>query len=223
VRCSALAKASCLVALFATVQAPATADDTAKPNTLTAEEVQQGFVLLFNGRNLEGWKAQAGDQFRVEAGRIISDGTKGRSMLYYVGRDGKASFSDFELRLQVFTHKGGNSGIYFRTRWQPGGFPDAYGYEAQIANTHRNPRKTGSLYTIADVKESPVKDDEWFDYHVVANGRGIAVKVNGTVVSEFEEPADPAKRKPLGDLIALQGHDPAAVEFRSIRIRPISK
>lgn len=170
------------------------------PNELTEDEAKDGFVLLFNGKNLDGWKAQSDKHFRVEEGKIIVDGTKGRSMLYYVGPDKKASFRDFELRLQVLTHKGANSGVYFRTKWQDRGYPDRYGYEAQIANTHKNPRKTGSLYKVKTVSDPPTKDDEWFDYHIIVKGREIAIKLNGKTVVEYTEPDDEKKRKPAGDM-----------------------
>ena len=40
-------------------------------------------------------------------------------------------------------------------------------------------------------------------------------------MAEYTEPADGKKRKPLGELIAVQCHDPAVVELRKIRIRPL--
>jgi hypothetical protein len=144
-------------------------------------------------------------------------------MLYYVGPDAGASFSNFELRLQVRTSKGANSGVYFRTKWLDRGYPDRFGYEAQIANTHRNPRKTGSLYKVVSVSNPPTKDDEWFDYHIIANGRDITLKLNNAVVTEYREPEAPEKRKPQGGLIGIQCHGPAVVEFRSIRIKPLAE
>lgn len=190
-------------------------------NQLTDEEQQQGFVLLFNGKDLDGWKPQSAKHFRVENGSIVCDGTLGRSMLYYVGDGQSGGFDNFELRLQVLVHKGANSGIYFRTKWQDEGYPDAFGYEAQIANTHKNPAKTGSIFRIQSLPKSPVKDGEWFDYHILANGRTIRISLNGKLVTEFTEPTDPQQRKPAGSLISLQCHDPAVVEFRSIRIRSV--
>lgn len=195
----------------------------AQPNQLLQQEKDQGFQLLFNGKNLDGWKAQMKTHFRVEDGKIIADGTRGRSMLYFVGKDGKASFNNFELRLQVLTHKGANSGIYFRTRYQARGYPDNFGYEAQIANTHKNPQKTGSIFRIRKIAKSPTKDNEWVDYHIIANGRSITITIDGNVVTTYKEPEAESKRKPSGHLIGLQCHDPAIVEFRSIRIRPLGQ
>ena len=208
-----------MIAVVALVSDSLMAAETQNPNRLSPEETKAGFRLLFNGVNLDGWNAQSKKNFRVKDGRIIADGTKGRSTMYYVGPKGEASFVNYELRLQVLTRKGANSGIYFRTRWQKSGYPDKFGYEAQIANTHKNPFKTGSIFKIRKMTKSAVKDNEWFDYHIIAKGRSITLKLNDKVISEYVEPEDERKRKPTGDLIALQGHDPAVVEFRRIRIK----
>lgn len=192
----------------------------AGPNELTNEEKQQGFELLFDGKSLDGWKPRDPKRFRADKGMLIAHGN-GRSMVYYVGRDGKADYRDFELRLQVRTSPRGNSGVYFRTRDEEDstGFPNGWGYEAQILNTHRVPKKTGSITRLRDVNPSPAKDGEWFDYHIIANGRQITIKVNGKVVNEVTEPADASKRRRTGGLIGLQAHDPGFVQFRTIRIR----
>ena len=51
------------------------AAETQNPNLLSPEETKAGFRLLFNGVNLDGWKAQSEKNFRVKDGRIIADGT----------------------------------------------------------------------------------------------------------------------------------------------------
>lgn len=202
----------------------ATATNAADPvNQLTDAEKRDGFELLFDGKTLEGWKLRHPDRFRVDDGTLIADGGRGRSMIYYVGRDGKADHRNFEFRLQVRTSPGGNSGVYFRTRDHEDrtGFPNQYGYEAQILNTHRVPKKTGSITRIRDVNPSPAKDREWFDYHIIADGRQIRIKVNGKVVNEFTEPADETQRRRAFGLIGLQAHEPGIVQFRNIRIRKL--
>ena len=176
-----------ILLMIAVVADSLLAVETQNPNRLSPEEIKAGFHLLFNGVNLDGWKAQSEKNFRVKDGRIIADGTKGRSTMYYVGPKGEASFVNYELRLQVLTRKGANSGIYFRTKWQKSGYPDKFGYEAQIANTHKNRFKTGSIQKIRNITKSPVKDDEWFDYHIIVEGKKITLKINGQTTVEFTE------------------------------------
>jgi hypothetical protein len=199
---------------------PPASRPSAPPNALTDEEKAAGFVLLFDGKGLDGWTPQGKDFFRVADGKIIADGTKGRSMLFYSGDVAQHHFTDFEFRCQVYCHGGSNSGIYFHTKAVEKGFPDAFGYEAQIANTHKNAQKTGSLYKVRQVNPSPVKDNEWFDYGVIVRGRRIVIRTNGKEVVDYTEPDN--KRRLMGGTIGIQCHDPAVVEFRSIRLRVLA-
>lgn len=63
----------------------------------------QGFVSIFNGKDLTGWKSneETPGCFTVEDGALKVSG--GRAHLFYMGEDGKASFADFELKLKVKT------------------------------------------------------------------------------------------------------------------------
>lgn len=209
------------IAIVLTLAGTACAVEQA-PNALGAEERAAGFVLLFDGASLAGWRTAHPEKYRVEEGCLVADGTKGRSMLYHVGADGEARFRDFELRMQVRTDPKANSGIYFRTEEQPQGrFPEKQGYEAQIATTHGNPHATGSLYHVVRVAKPPVRDEVWFDYTVTVNGRRIVLALDGATVVDYTEPEDKPTRL-TGDRIGLQCHEPGIVRFRSIRIRPLA-
>ena len=142
-------------------------------------------------------------------------------MLFY---DGDLVLRHFELRMKVCIHDSGNSGIYFRTRTQNSGYPDRFGYEAQISSLgHANRNKTGSLLRINSVRQSPVRDGEWFDYHILAHGRRIVLTINGKVMSEYTEAANSAQRRPQGRALGLQSHEPGHVEFRDIRVKVLSE
>jgi hypothetical protein len=71
------------------------------------------------------------------------------------------NFKNFEFKAEVMTYPGANSGIYFHTAFQQGGWP-AKGYEVQVNNSHTDWRRTGSLYGFSDVREVYVKDYEWY-------------------------------------------------------------
>jgi hypothetical protein len=201
---------------------------------------EDGFVSIFNGRDLSGWKSneETPGCFSVEDGALKVSG--GRAHLFYVGEDGKAGFKDFELKLKVKTLPKANSGVYFHTHYEPSGWPST-GYECQVNATHKDPRKTGSLYGVVDVlvlapdakppagslaarieAEAPNKDSEWFDYLIIVKGKTITLKVNGKTLVEWTEPEDfdPAKalrnmpgRKLGSGTFAIQGHDPASVTY----------
>ena len=77
------------------------------------------------------------------------------------------ALSDFELSVNVKCEGKSNSGIFFHTRFQKSGWP-VHGYEAQVCNGYKDPRKTGSIYSFSDIRDkSPARDDRWFNYHLV--------------------------------------------------------
>jgi len=182
-----------------------------------------GWVPLFDGKTLEGWKvSEHPDSVAVEDGAIVTRGP--RAHAFYVGPVEGHDFRDFELKLEVMTESGANSGVYFHTRYQDTGWPER-GYEAQVNNTHEDWRRTGSLYAIEDVKETPVKDGEWWEYHITVKGRRIVLEVGGKTTVDYTEPEGVTREGMPGRVLssgtfALQCHDPGSVvHFRNIRVR----
>ncbi|QGJ71477.1 Glycosyl hydrolase [Planctomycetales bacterium 10988] len=193
-------------------------------NPLQAEE---GFISLFNGTDLTGWKvSEHPESVKVQDGVMICHGE--RAHAFYTGPVHNADFKNFELKAEFKTFPNANSGIYFHTIYQEEGWPDK-GFEAQVNNSNqKEKRKTGSLYQMVDLPESPAKDFEWNEYHIIVKEKQITLKVNGETVVEFEEPTPPvAHPKRPGRVldhgtIALQAHDPGSeVHFRNIRIKPL--
>ena len=126
---------------------------------------EKGFISLFDGESLKGWKVSKENpkSITVKDGNIVIDGP--RAHLFYAGDVADANFKNFVFRAQVKTFPKANSGIYFHTKYQDGGWPDA-GFEAQVNNTHGDPKKTGGLYAVKDVNPAPAKDGEWFNYEI---------------------------------------------------------
>src|ERR1700733_1882692 len=121
---------------------------------------QKDWIPLFDGKSLDGWKV--GDNaatFSADSGMIIVHGNTAH--LFYDGDVMNHRFKNFEFKADVMTMPGANSGIYFHTVFQQGGWP-AKGFEVQVNNSHTDWRRTGSLYGIVDIKEVYVKDDVWF-------------------------------------------------------------
>ena len=188
--------------------------------TSVAWAQDEGFVSMFNGKDLLGWHASENPQScRVEDGCIVVHGP--RSHLFYVGPYGSAEFTNFHFKAKVKTMPKANSGIYFHTHFQNEGWPET-GYEAQVNNTQQDPRKTGSLYRIEDNMEAPVKDEEWFDYDVIVQGKRIILKINGKTIVDYTEPEglDRPDRQLASGTIALQAHDPGSkVYYKDLMIK----
>ena len=202
------------------VLAAGAATDAPKPD-------KDGWYPLFNGENLDGWKASENkDCFKVEDGCIVANGK--RSHLFYDGPVADHDFTNFEFLAEIQTFPQANSGIFFHTEYQETGWP-AKGYECQVNATHKDPKKTGGLYAVRDVMDTaPHKDGEWFTYTIKVDGKKITIKINDKVTCEFTEPddwkGDPkfTGRKVSHGTIALQGHDPGSkVLYRSVKIRPL--
>ena len=213
------------VALLATLLAALIVVDRSTHASLAGETAADtGWVSLFDGKSLDGWTASENKaSCRVEDGAILVGGE--RSHLFYSGPVDDHNFTDFELKLEVMTTPGSNSGVFFHTEYQETDWP-AKGHEAQVNNTQKDWRRTGSLYGVKDLRETPVKDNEWFDYHIIVRGKQVTLKINGKTVNEYTEAGDAAKladrpgRRFSGGTIALQAHDPGSlVYYRNIRIK----
>lgn len=192
--------------------------------------IAQDWQPLFDGKTLSGWKAggNAGS-FKIINGEIACDGP--RAHLFYVGGDGRADFTNFELCAEVMTHGGANSGIYFHTAFQPTGFPE-HGFEVQVLNVrstagnYSENRLTGSLYGLRNVYKPLAKDDEWVALRVRGVGKSVQVQVNDQLVVDYVEP-NPAPDVPghpgrkLGHgTFALQCHDAVGkVFYRNLLVR----
>ena len=125
------------------------------------------------------------------------------------------------------TTPGSNSGIYFHTQYQQGDWPQK-GYEVQVNNSHTDWRRTGSLWAIQDVKESYVKDNEWFNMRIKVVGKQVTVYINNQLVVGYTEPQNPLREKGMEQRIissgtfALQGHDPKSkVYYKNLKVRSL--
>jgi len=222
------------VAVF--VQAPAERKIAAPDSAAEA-----GWTNLFNGKDFTGWKLSKPESFKVENGAIAANGRA--SHAYYDGPFLGHTFRNFELKVDVMVkanaNGGSNGGVYILTEFEErggnvrasGDFPSK-GFEIQINNAYaRDQVKTGSLYHVADITESPVKDGEWFTFHIVVQDQTITVKVNEQQTVSWTQPADwnggregPGRTiRPEGGTIALQAHDAnSVVYYKNIRIKPLT-
>jgi len=190
---------------------------------------EQGSVPLFDGKSLDGWTPQdpaMKDAFTIEDGAILTHGAF--THLFYSGPVNGAKFKNFELRAEFKMGQNSNSGIFFHTE-NPGPKKKVEkGYECQICGDSftKDPKKTGSLYDIEDVKKSAAKEDEWSTYVIRVEGKHILLQVNGKTTIDYTEPTPPNRKKGReGRIIssgtfALQAHDPVSkCYFRNIRVK----
>jgi len=201
---------------------------------LTDEMKKDGWVSIFDGKTLEGWKPNepgGTGKFAVENGLIV--GTGGRNHLFYM-----EELKNFELMIDVKINNNGNSGVYVKSQWQDNNWPTT-GFELQVNSSHSDPVKTGSLYNIVKIYKAPHADDEWFTYHLTCKGNVLDVRVNGELLYTYVEPqrgprgqgggqsqAPPVteqnKRMSQSGHIALQTHHQGSVvQFKNIFVKKL--
>jgi hypothetical protein len=178
-----------------------------------AQPAESGWVSLFNGQNLNGWKTHpsAPGNWKVENGNLVGRGPK-MNYLFTEKNDHK----NFHFRVEAKINLKANSGQLFRCNFKPG-VPD--GYQAQI-DSGSHPAKTGSLYINVTpkipIKEVLVPPDTWFTQEVIADGNHIVIKVNDKVTVDFKDDAFTFKEGHL----ALEVVDPTTeVHFRKIEVK----
>ena len=193
---------------------------------------EEGFVSLFDGKSLDGWKVgENAAVFQARDGMIVMEcpaATDSPAHLFYVGDVNHHDFKNFDLKVDVMTFPTANSGIYFHTKYQEAGWP-SFGIECQVDNTHADWRRTGSLYGIRNLtwgpekppknnKENvtvfpkpPVTDNVWYTQEVIYQDGQVTVKLDGKTVLEYKLPqADNEHKIPHGeDLVAARHLRPA--------------
>jgi hypothetical protein len=183
---------------------------------------EEGFTSLFDGKTFNGWKTaeENKDTWKVVDGALVAHGD--RCHLFYVGDD--KPFKNFHLKVEVMTEPHSNGGIYFHTKYQAEGWPQA-GFESQVNNTHADWIKTASLYGVVNIAQSPAQDQKWWTQEIIVKGNVVTLIVDGKRVFEYHEPpgAQPGKdfgRKLSEGTFALQGHDPGStIRYRNIRVK----
>ncbi len=85
------------------------------------------------------------------------------------------------------------------------------------------------MYSFKDVKEVFVKDDEWYNQHIIVKGDKVTVKLNGKTVMVYVESKGEKRPENAGDkkldsrTFALQAHDPESVlYFKNIKVKPLN-
>jgi hypothetical protein len=190
--------------------------------SFTAFSQSGDWIELFNGKNFDGWKiSENPSSFTIEDNVIKIAGPRGHA--FYDGSVGNHDFQNFELIVELKTMPKANSGIFIHTEYQENGWPNK-GHEIQVNQSHGDWRKTGSVYSFKDVRETFVEDGEWYTEHVIVKGDQVTVKVNGETINEYDESEDRTgdlgTKKLSSGTIALQAHDPESViYYRSVKIK----
>ena len=193
----------------------------------TADE--NGFISLFDGKSLNGWKLVRG----YGPGYVVRDGVlvcpaDGGGTLYT-----EKEYANFVFRFEFKTEPGGNNGVGIRAPLE--GDAAYAGMEIQILDDQHEKYKGkikseqhhGSVYDVIPARTGFLRAaGEWNEEEITANGSRVRVKLNGVIILDadlnivHEEAVlkkHPGVRRKSGH-IGFLGHG-SLVEFRNIRIK----
>lgn len=177
-------------------------------NQLSAEELSDGWILLFDGESLFGWTPASKADWQVVDGAIrVSEGEKG--LLCTTSEFGNYAFK-CDFRCPATT----NSGIFLRTPLQPTD-PAKDCYELNIAAPEVSPFSTGSFVNRQKSTIAPVDASAWRTFEVTADGGHFTVKIDGETALEYTDAA-PIPRGRIG--LQLNSGE---VEFRNVKLKPL--
>jgi choline-sulfatase len=201
---------------------------------------KDGFVNLFNGKNLNGWTGES-KHWSVKDGAITgtADGSLDRN--HFISWTG-STIRNFDLRMKVKITNGGNSGIQYRSTSRPEiGLDVVSGYQCDVVSN--NPDYNGMLYeerqrrilshagekVIIDpkgqpwvIEKLPTADPapgQWHDFRILAQGNHLQHWIDGRPTADLIDLDE--KGRSLDGVLAMQVHVGPAMEvqFKDIRIK----
>jgi hypothetical protein len=173
-----------------------------------------GWIMLFDGKNLDQWESDGTATFVIEDGSVIAKDKKDPKAVasYLVS---KQSFKDFEIRAEFWVSDDANSGIFIRNT-DPKKISSKTGYEVNIFDHRPDPSMgTGGIVPFAKTLVPIKAGGKWNVYEIKAQGPKFWATLNGTKTVDGAENAD-HKEGP----IALQ-FGVGTVKFRKVQIKPL--
>ncbi|MDR0742867.1 MAG: DUF1080 domain-containing protein [Tannerella sp.] len=208
-------------------------------------ETEEGFRMIFNGTNFDGWKYDP-VYWSIENGVMVGEVTeatllKNNSFIIWM----KEQPADFELKMDFKVSAKGNSGINYRSSVFPdvpyaleGYQLDIDGEKRCIGQNYEERRRTflalrgqvsqiendGKPYVAGSTGSAEelgalIKAGDWNEAHVIAKGNTLIHLINGRVMSIVVD-KDTINRSNQG-YIGMQVHvgPPMKIQFRNIRLK----
>ena len=197
--------------------------------------VEEGFVPLFNGKDLTGWVARKPGGYVVEDGVLVCKAGLTRNYIFT-----KRQFTNFVVRFEFKLTPGGNNGFGIRAPLE--GTIAYTGIEFQILDNSHPKYATlkpyqyhVSIYGCVPAKRGFLKPvGQWNTEEVTARGTRLTCKLNGTVIVDADIAPIIASGKTMDGRgtkghpgllrkrgrIAFLGHGDR-LEFRNVRIKEL--
>jgi hypothetical protein len=193
----------------------------------------EGWVKLFNGKDIEGFKPRGGTAtYRVEDGAIVGKTAEGSPNTFLFT---PKEYGDFELKFEVKVDNALNSGVQIRSKAKKAGKGElVYGPQVEIATNgtagyiYGEALGTGWL-TRQEGKDGPkghkhFKNDQWNQYKVRAVGDRIQTWVNGEQVADYVDTKTKMRKGHIGFQVHSigKGQGPYEVRWKNIYVRELT-
>lgn len=193
--------------------------------SLRAADTEEGFVTLYNGKDLTGWTTTG--NWLPEADGVLAirprEGEKGwKRFSAYLYTEKK--YDDFIFKVEFKIPPKGNSGVFLNVAdiADPVGqglevqILDSFGVEKELGH-HDN---GGIIKTAGPLKNASRPAGEWNQMTITSKGDQLKVELNGELIQDINLAKSDAKDTPKSGHIALQDHG-LPLEFRNIRIKEL--
>lgn len=183
----------------------------AATGTATGEE---GWITLFDGKNLDHWQGDGTANFQIADGSIMAVDKKDPKAVAS-NLVSKESFKDFELRAEFWVSPDANSGIYIRCT-DPDKVNSKSAYEVNIFDTRPDPSYgTGAIVDTAKAATVLKTGGKWNTYHIVAKGSKFIITLNGVKTVDGAEDS----KFPEGRITLQFGQ--GVVMFRKVEVKKL--
>jgi len=182
-----------------------------------APPVAEGGVMLFNGKDLTGWKIHGTELWYVEDGELVCESGPDKAYGYLATEQ---TYKDFDLTVDFKQEANGNSGVFFRSSLDG---THISGWQAEVAPPGSD---TGGIYESYGrgwlIKPAPEKDKalkmgEWNTMRLRVAGDHVTTWLNGVEMVDLRD----EKIGAADGAIALQIHDGGGIKvhWRNLVVR----
>lgn len=183
-----------------------------------------GWIPLFNGKDLSGWKNNGAEKWVVENGEILGESTGGK----YGYLTTEKTYCDFLLRVRFKCDGDGNYGVFLRSRITGASAtgPDIEGTQVEVDPT----RHTGGIYESGgrgwlalptEEGERAIQPRDWNDLEIAIEGRHVVTRLNGVQIVDYYDPVPRFKEGVIG--LQLHTGGGARVHWKDIFIQELGK
>lgn len=194
------------------------------PLNLVLVRKEPGWVQLFNGKDLTGWKVMGHAGWKAQDGVLIGESNEPKGWLM-----SDKDYADFELSLEYKMAAGSNSGVFLRA-WPEGPISGEQFMEIQLIDDAVTavPRdRTGAIFSVVAPNPPPsAQGDQWHRLDLRVQGRQVQVTFDDEKIlaANLDDHTDSIARFPgltkTTGRIGLQLY-PGHVEFKNIRVKEL--